>query len=86
MAARLCRDSCNTSAGGRSVGEWIQELRINGAVELLQTTELPIKSISSYVGYKSIQGFIKAFKKIIEKTPTAFRKDKETSSAKEEHS
>ncbi len=59
---------------GISVSEWIQKLRINGAIELLKSTDYPLKYISNQIGYKSIQGFIKAFKKITFDTPSNFRK------------
>jgi|GEM_PF-1515525 len=60
---------------GTSLGDWLQQIRVRGATELLKSTELPIKSISLKVGYKSIQGFLKAFKKITGKTPTDIRND-----------
>ncbi len=60
---------------GITVNEWIQELRINGALELLKSTNYPLKYISEQVGYKSVQGFIKAFKKKIRTTPSNFRKN-----------
>lgn len=59
---------------GISVSEWIQKLRTNGAIELLKSTDYPLKYISKQVGYKSIQGFIKAFKKITMDTPSNYRK------------
>jgi AraC-like DNA-binding protein len=59
---------------GISVSEWVQKLRTNGAIELLKSTDYPLKYISKEVGYKSIQGFIKAFKKITLETPSNFRK------------
>jgi AraC-like DNA-binding protein len=59
---------------GISISNWIQKLRINGAIELLKSTDYPLKYISNQVGYKSIQGFIKAFKKLTQDTPSNFRK------------
>lgn len=60
---------------GFSVGEWVQKLRVNGALELLKSTNYPLKYISEQVGYKSVQGFIKAFKKNLGTTPSNFRKN-----------
>lgn len=59
---------------GLCFSEWVQSLRVNGALELLKSTEYPVKQISNEVGYKSIQGLIKAFKKITGKTPNDFRR------------
>lgn len=58
---------------GKTVGKWVTELRINAAINLLTYTHLPIKSITSEVGYNSEQGFIKAFKSHTSKTPTQYR-------------
>ncbi len=58
---------------GITVGAWLQKLRINGAIELLQSTHIPIKKISQKLGYGSVQGFIKIFKKQTNKLPSDFR-------------
>jgi two-component system response regulator YesN len=58
---------------GISVGSWVQRLRVNGAIELLRSTEIPIKKISEKLGYRSVQGFLKIFKKQTNKTPSEFR-------------
>lgn len=60
---------------GLSLTDWIQKLRVNGAKELLKNTEFPVKKVSDHVGYRSIQGFIKAFKKFTGKTPSDFRRE-----------
>lgn len=57
--------------------DWVQKLRINGAMELLKATEYSIKTISNMVGYKTLQGFNKVFKKKFGKTPANFRKNYE---------
>jgi AraC-like DNA-binding protein len=58
---------------GESFSEWVQKLRVKGAVELLKSTEYSIKKVSDRVGYKSAQGLIKAFKKTLGKTPASYR-------------
>jgi AraC-like DNA-binding protein len=59
---------------GITAVEWIQSLRIKGALELMKSTDLTIKEISSHVGYKSVQGFIKLFKKYKSISPNQYRK------------
>ena len=58
---------------GISLGGWINNLRINSSVKLLKSSLLPVKIISEKAGYNSIQGFIKAFKKVTGKTPSELR-------------
>lgn len=60
---------------GQSIGKWLQSIRINGALNLLRETNLPVKSICFSVGYKSSQGFIKTFKKITGVNPSYYRKN-----------
>jgi AraC-like DNA-binding protein len=62
---------------GENFSNWVQKLRINGALELLKATEYSIKTISNQVGYKTLQGFNKVFKKKFGKTPANFRKNYE---------
>ncbi|HPO49206.1 MAG TPA: AraC family transcriptional regulator [Spirochaetota bacterium] len=58
---------------GKTVGEWLTFYRIEGAKELLLKTNFPIRYVGEMVGYKSIQGFIKSFKKAEDMTPKEFR-------------
>ena len=58
---------------GKTMGDWLMDMRIKGAKELLISTTFPITYIANKVGYKSVQGFIKAFKKKTGQTPNGFR-------------
>jgi AraC-like DNA-binding protein len=58
---------------GLTSREWIETLRIKGALELLRSTDFTIKEISGQVGYKSVQGFIKLFKKYKGISPNQYR-------------
>ncbi len=63
---------------GKSVVDWLTYYRVEGAKELLLKTNFPIKYVGEMVGYRSIQGFIKSFKKIENTTPKLFRYNNRT--------
>lgn len=52
---------------------YVHELRIDRAKELLAGTELTIQQISQTIGYDTVHSFIRNFKKIMGTTPTAYR-------------
>ena len=58
---------------GKTPGDWITEIRIKSAIQLLKSTNFTIKYISKQIGYKSQQGFIVALKKSTGKSPKDFR-------------
>ncbi|MCG8571317.1 MAG: AraC family transcriptional regulator [Spirochaetes bacterium] len=64
---------CVKADTGKTLGQWITEMRIKGAKELLITSNYPINYVAYKVGYKSPQGIIKAFKKEMNQTPKKFR-------------
>lgn len=64
-------------ATGRSVGAWIDIVRIQRAKRLLWTTTLPIIDIASTVGVEDQSYFSRLFKKETGLTPSAFRKKKQ---------
>lgn len=57
---------------GKSLSDYITEVRINQAKELLRGTDLQIQEIALKVGYETAY-FIRLFKKIICQTPQEFR-------------
>ena len=59
---------------GRSVGAWIDILRIQRAKRLLSSTSLPIIDIAVSVGVEDQSYFSRLFKKETGMTPSAFRK------------
>lgn len=59
---------------GRSVGAWIDILRIQRAKRLLSSTSLPIIDIAASVGVEDQSYFSRLFKKETGMTPSAFRK------------
>ncbi|MBQ6998520.1 MAG: helix-turn-helix domain-containing protein [Clostridia bacterium] len=59
---------------GANFIDYISDLRIKKAQELLRTTDLPINEIATTVGYANATVLIKIFKKITNTTPGAYRK------------
>ena len=58
---------------GTTLPQYLNELRINHAKELLLTTNMGINEIGEACGYQDYFYFIKKFKKSTGKTPSAFR-------------
>lgn len=63
---------------GRTYIEYLNEVRISRAKELLQDTEKNISDISFEVGYKTIANFNKYFKLLSGITPKQYRKNSES--------
>ncbi len=61
---------------GKSMKEYIREKRMNLAMELLTTTNLPVEEICCRVGYAGKDRFYRYFKDFFGKTPGDFRKIK----------
>lgn len=61
---------------GMSPGDYIKQLRLNAACELLLSTEMPINLVGESVGYDNQCFFSKIFKKTIGVTPTEYRQNK----------
>jgi YesN/AraC family two-component response regulator len=58
---------------GMGFKEWINEVRIKKAIELLEITDLSIKSISDKVGYNNLNYFYRKFRAITSTTPKNYR-------------
>jgi AraC-like DNA-binding protein len=59
----------------QSFNDWKNELRINHAVELIESGEakqLTLESISMQCGYRSRANFVDAFKKVMNMTPSDY--------------
>lgn len=61
---------------GYTVMSYVNRMRCQKAVVLLRNTDKTILDIALEVGYDSHEGFIKAFKKIYDVTPSDYRKQK----------
>jgi AraC family L-rhamnose operon regulatory protein RhaS len=66
---RLFTESC-----GMSVIAYLNHIRMEIAVSLLQNTELPVSEVADRVGIEDISYFGRAFKKKTGFSPSAFRK------------
>ena len=58
---------------GQSFNSYLDQIRIENAVKLLEDTDLRIYEISSRVGYKNVDYFQQKFKKIKGVNPTDYR-------------
>lgn len=58
----------------KSPGQYLMDLKINKALELLQSDELTIQEIAEQIGYSDPFTFSKAFKRYIGTAPTHYRK------------
>ncbi len=59
---------------GKTVGEYIVQLRMSYVCNQIQHTTMPIYQIAYESGFSSIAHFNKQFKKSMGRTPTAYRK------------
>lgn len=59
---------------GQSFNSYLDQVRIDNAVRLLETTDLRIYEISARVGYKNVDYFQQKFKKIKGINPTDYRR------------
>lgn len=58
---------------GQPMFDYLTQLRMQQASQLLIDTELPLYEVASRVGYESDLAFTRTFKKRLGETPTAFR-------------
>ncbi|MDO4617543.1 MAG: AraC family transcriptional regulator [Lachnospiraceae bacterium] len=63
---------------GRSIQEYIKQIRLRRSCELLQTTDRKIGDIAEKVGYPDQLAFSKIFKAAYGLSPAAFRKEQNT--------
>ncbi|PFP30296.1 hypothetical protein COJ96_06185 [Bacillus sp. AFS073361] len=59
---------------GKSITEYINKLRINEAIKIMENESLSITDIALLVGFNDVNYFTKVFKKINGITPSEFRK------------
>ena len=59
-----------------SIHNYIQQLRLEKAKQLLLTTTMPITDITYHIGYSHVTHFTTLFKKEVGVTPTEFRNNK----------
>lgn len=64
------------SKTGQNFYEFLLQVRMETAANLLQNSDLKIYEISERVGYKNQKSFLKIFKRFYDKNPTDFRKER----------
>lgn len=62
---------------GKTVVEYLKNIKMNKACELLKDTDMPIIEISNTLGYASLSHFNRVFKECLGITPAAYRKSKQ---------
>ncbi|AJC95017.1 helix-turn-helix domain-containing protein [Staphylococcus hyicus] len=58
---------------GKTIPQYIMELRLKKACDLLETTEMPIEHVAQYVGFKRQSYFSHCFKKVYGCTPIQYK-------------
>ena len=58
---------------GKTITEYLTEIRVKKAIELLKHTEVGTAEIGEYVGYNDTQYFYRVFKKVTGRTTTDYR-------------
>lgn len=56
--------------------EFLQDLRLSLATELLRDTTLSVSEIAEQLGYESVATFSRAFRQLTDSTPSLFRKER----------
>ena len=59
---------------GVSMGEWLNEQRLQRAAHLLASTYMSVKEIAHAVGYEHASSFIRAFERRFAQSPAHYRK------------
>ena len=59
---------------GRTVGEWIREVRMAEARRRLRGTDEQVEVLAQRVGYADVTHFIRVFRRVHGVTPAAWRK------------
>lgn len=61
---------------GESFNTYVDKVRINKALELLEKKELKVYEVSDSVGYRNVDYFHKKFRKYVGQSPAEYRKSK----------
>lgn len=61
------------TATGKTPGQYVQQVRIEAAQTLLETTDLGVDRVAESIGYEDYSAFRKLFKRIMGCTPSAYR-------------
>ena len=67
---------CFRSVYGEAIGTWLTNYRMSRAAELLLRSERSIAEIGSSVGYDNAPKFTAAFKRVMKRTPSEYRRER----------
>lgn len=67
---------CFRSVYGEAIGTWLTNYRMSRAAELLRESALSVAEIGSRVGYDNAPKFTAAFKRIMKRTPSEYRRER----------
>ena len=62
---------------GASMGEWLNEQRLQRAAHLLANSYMSVKEIAHTIGYQHASSFIRAFERRFAQAPARYRKHNE---------
>lgn len=61
---------------GRNFSEYLEELRMQQAIQLLKETDIPLSELYHHLGYNNPNSFRRAFKKVYGASPKEFRRNR----------
>lgn len=67
--------SCFKKAVGIGAIEYLMQIRMKKAMELLSTTKVSVSEVAGRVGYNNLSNFNRQFKRIVGVTPVEYRKN-----------
>ena len=59
---------------GITFTDWLRQVRVKKAMELMKTSDFSISEVAEAVGFKDLKTFERAFKRYALKTPREFKK------------
>jgi len=59
---------------GITFTEWLRQVRVKKAMELMKASDFSISEVAEAVGFKDLRTFERAFKQHARKTPREFKK------------
>jgi len=62
------------SEAGMNFVSFVRQIRMNHATAMLRNSNMPVAEISYMIGYENTESFIRAFKKVYDMSPSAYRK------------
>jgi len=61
---------------GARLGQWLAELRLQRAAQLLAESNMSVKEVACAVGYSHSSSFVRAFERVYHQAPGRFQRQK----------